>query len=148
VTVGRITAVVAILLAILTARPLLGSFDQAFQYIQEYTGFFTPGIVVIFLLGLFWKRATEAGALAATIGSFALSIALKTLWPGLPFMDRMGLVFLLALVLAIVCSLLWPAAALANRIQTAGIGFGTSAGFNVGAAGVIVILIALYTAWW
>ena len=74
-TVGRIAAVVAILLAIVTARPLLGSFDQAFQYIQEYTGFFTPGIVVIFLLGLFWKRATEAGALAATVGSFALSIA-------------------------------------------------------------------------
>ena len=75
VIVGRIAAVVAILLAILTARPLLGSFDQAFQYIQEYTGFFTPGIVVIFLLGLFWKRATEAGALAATIGSFVLSVA-------------------------------------------------------------------------
>ena len=55
---------VAILLAILTARPLLGSFDQAFQYIQEYTGFFTPGIVVIFLLGLFWKtrdRSRRAG---------------------------------------------------------------------------------------
>ena len=108
VTVGRIAAVVAILLAILTARPLLGSFDQAFQYIQEYTGFFTPGIVVIFLLGLFWKRATEAGALAATIGSFALSVAIKALWPELPFMDRMGLVFLLALLLAVVCSLLGP----------------------------------------
>jgi SSS family solute:Na+ symporter len=148
VAVGRIAAVVAILLAIVTARPLLGSFDQAFQYIQEYTGFFTPGIVVIFLLGLFWKRATEAGALAATLGSFALSVAIKALWPELPFMDRMGLVFLLALLLAIVCSLLWPATALANRIRTAGVGFLTSAGFNFGAAGVAVILIALYTAWW
>ena len=63
-------------------------------------------------------------------------------------MDRMGVVFLLALLLAIVCSLLWPAAAVANRIQMAGIGFRTSAGFNIGAVGVIVILIALYTAWW
>jgi SSS family solute:Na+ symporter len=148
VNVGRIAAVVAILLAILAARPLLGSFDQAFQYIQEYTGFFTPGIVVIFLLGLFWKRATEAGALAATIGSFALSVALKALWPELPFMDRMGVVFVLALVLAVVCSLIWPAAAVVNRIQTVGVGFRTSAGFNIGAVGVIVILIALYTAWW
>ena len=60
----------------------------------------------------------------------------------------MAVVFLLALLLAIVCSLLWPAAALTNRIQTAGIGFRTSAGFNIGAAGVVVILIALYTAWW
>ncbi len=148
VNVGRIAAVVAILLAILAARPLLGSFDQAFQYIQEYTGFFTPGIVVIFLLGLFWKRATEAGALAATLGSFALSLAIKALWPELPFMDRMGVVFVLALLLAVVCSLIWPAAAVVNRIQTVGVGFRTSAGFNIGAVGVIVILIALYTAWW
>jgi SSS family solute:Na+ symporter len=148
VAVGRIAAIVAILLAIVTARPLLGSFDQAFQYIQEYTGFFTPGIVVIFLLGLFWKRATEAGALAATLGSFGLSVAIKALWPTLPFMDRMALVFVLALLLAVVCSLFWPRAASDNRIQTAGIGFHTSARFNVGAAGVAVILIALYTAWW
>jgi SSS family solute:Na+ symporter len=148
VTVGRIAAAVAILLAILTAQPLLGSFDQAFQYIQEYTGFFTPGIVVIFLLGLFWKRATEAGALAATIGSFVLSLAMKTWWPSLPFMDRMGLVFLLALVLAIVFSLLKPADVGSNRIQTAGVVFRTKTAFNVGAAGVIVVLVALYTAWW
>ena len=68
VRVGRIAASTAIVLAILAARPLLGSFDQGFQYIQEYTGFFTPGIVVIFVLGLFWKRANEAGAIAAAVG--------------------------------------------------------------------------------
>ena len=106
--VGRITAFVAIVLAIIAARPLLGSFDQAFKYIQEYTGFFTPGIVVIFLLGLFWKQANEAGALAGTLASFALSVALKAFWPELPFMNRMGAVFLLALVIAVVVSLAWP----------------------------------------
>lgn len=148
VRMGRITAVVSIVLAIATARPLLGSFDQAFQYIQEYTGFFTPGIVVIFLMGLFWKKATEAGALAATIGSFVLSIAIKALWPQLPFMDRMAVVFLLALGLGVMFSLLRPASLMTNRIQTAGISFGTSAAFNVGAVGVSIILIALYTAWW
>jgi solute:Na+ symporter, SSS family len=63
-------------------------------------------------------------------------------------MDRTALVFLLALLLAVVCSLAWPATALANRIRTAGIGFLTSAGFNIGASGVVVILIGLYTAWW
>src|SRR3546814_16651062 len=62
VLIGRTAAVVAIILAILTARPLLGSLDQAFQYIQEFSGFVTPGITIIFLLGLFWPRATEAGA--------------------------------------------------------------------------------------
>src|SRR5260370_16431573 len=100
VRVGRLAAAVGIGLAMLTAKPLLGSFAQAFQYIQEYTGFFTPGICVIFLLGLFWKRATERAALAAALGSFLLSVALKLLWPGLPFMDRVGLVFVLALMLA------------------------------------------------
>ena len=61
VLIGRITAVVALIVAILSAKPLLGSFDQAFQYIQEFTGFFTPGICVIFLLGMFWERCTVHG---------------------------------------------------------------------------------------
>lgn len=148
VRVGRITAFVAIVLAIIAARPLLGSFDQAFQYIQEYTGFFTPGIVVIFLLGLFWKRANEAGALAATIASFALSIALKALWPELPFMNRMGAVFALALVIAVVVSLAWPAESKANRITTHDVSFRTSTAFNIGALGVVLVLVGLYSVWW
>jgi SSS family solute:Na+ symporter len=148
VRVGRIAAVVAIALGILTARPLLGSFDQAFQYIQEYTGFFTPGIVVIFLLGLFWKRADEAGAIAGTLASFVLSIAIKGIWPDLPFMNRMGLVFLLALAIAIGVSLLRPRGSGANRIVTADVSYRTSGAFNVGALGVLLILVALYTIWW
>jgi len=149
VRVGRITAVVAIALGIVAAKPLLGSFDQAFQYIQEYTGFFTPGIVVIFLLGLFWKRANEAGALAGTIASFALSIALKALWPDLAFMNRMGLVFVLALAIAVVVSLARPATvAETNLIETRGVSYRTSTAFNAGALGVLMILAALYTLWW
>jgi SSS family solute:Na+ symporter len=148
VRVGRIAALVATGLAVATARPLLGSSEQAFQYIQEYTGFFTPGIVVIFLLGLFWKRASETGAIAAAIASFALSILLKWLWPALPFMDRMGVVFLAALALAVLLSLVRPAAAERNRIVTADVDYRTTAGFNIGAVGVAAILIALYTIWW
>jgi solute:Na+ symporter, SSS family len=148
VRVGRIAAVVSIVLAIATARPLLGSFDQAFQYIQEYTGFFTPGIVVIFLLGLFWKRASEAGALAAAIGSFVLSYALKVTMPDFPFMNRMGIMFLAATALAVIVSLLRPAPAERNTITTGGVSFATSSGFNIGSVGVICILIALYTIWW
>lgn len=147
VRVGRISAAVAILLAILTARPLLGSFDQAFQYIQEYTGFFTPGIVVIFLMGLFWKRATEAGALAAAVGSFVLSLALKLGWPELPFMDRMAVVFVAALLLAALVSLARPAPA-ANHILTGNVSFETSTAYNAGAVGVVLILCALYATWW
>jgi len=147
VVVGRLAACAAILLAILSARPLLGSFDQAFQYIQEYTGFFTPGIVVIFLLGLFWPRATEAGALAAAAGSFVLSIALKALWPSLPFLDRMGLVFLLALAAAVAISLRRPTPHAGSRIDTR-VDYRTSPAFNLGALGVIAILTALYAVWW
>jgi SSS family solute:Na+ symporter len=148
VRVGRVSAAAAIAIAMLTARPLLGSFDQAFQYIQEYTGFFTPGICVIFLLGLFYKRATEQGALSAALGSFLLSVALKLLWPNLPFMDRVGLVFLLALVLAVVVSLLTPPPGARNLIETHQMTYGTSSTFNVASLGVILILIALYAAWW
>ena len=148
VLVGRICAAVAILLAIVTARPLLGKSDQAFQYIQEYTGFFTPGIVIIFLLGLFWKRATEAGALAAAVASFVLSLALKYTAPEVPFMNRMSIVFVAALALAVVASLLRPQAAGANRIATRGLSYATPPSFNILAAGVMMILIALYATWW
>ncbi len=148
VKIGRIAASAAIVLAIFTAKPLLGSFDQAFQYIQEYTGFFTPGIVVIFMLGLFWKRANEAGAIAAAVGSFALSIVLKFAWPELPFMDRVGLVFLLALALAVIVSLTLRASSDPNRIRTDDVSYATSGTFNFGALGVTAVLIALYAAFW
>ena len=148
VLVGRIAATVSILLAMATARPLLGNSDQAFQFIQEYTGFFTPGIVVIFLLGLFWKRATEAGALSAAVASFGISLALKYLAPAFPFMDRMAVVFVAALVLAVVVSLLRPQAAAANRITTTGLNYDTTRSFNIASAGVVAILIALYATWW
>lgn len=148
VRVGRVAATVAIVLAVATAKPLLGGFDQGFQYIQEYTGFFTPGIVVIFVLGLFWKRANEAGAIAAAVGSFALSIVLKLAWPSLPFMDRVGLVFLMALALAAVVSTIAPGRGDANRIRTDNVEYGTTLAFNAGAFGVIAILIALYAAFW
>ncbi len=148
VRVGRIAATVSVLVAIATARPLLGSFDQGFQYIQEFTGFFTPGITVIFLLGLFWKKASEAGALAAAIGSFALSIVLKLAWPTLPFIDRVGLVFLLALVLAVVISLWKPARTGQDLIRTDDVRYATPMSFNIGGTAVIAILIALYTVFW
>lgn len=147
VKVGRTVAVIAMVLAMLTAEPLLGKFDQAFQYIQEFTGFFTPGIVVIFLLGMFWKKTTAAGALAAAVGSVALSFLFKMVWPELPFIDRVGLVFLIAAGLAIIVSLI------ENRVQQGAIElseieFGTTQGFNLSALAVTLILAALYATWW
>jgi SSS family solute:Na+ symporter len=148
VLVGRITAVAAILIAIAAAQPLLGKSEQAFQFIQEFTGFFTPGITVIFLLGLFWKRASEWGAIAAAVASVGLSWLFKIVWASLPFMDRMGVVFLISLALAVIVSLLLPNRAGADTIDTANVRYATSTGFNAGALAVVLILIALYATWW
>ena len=148
VLVGRVTAAVATLIALLVARPLLGGSDQAFQFIQEFSGFFTPGITVIFLLGLFWKRASEAGAIGAAIASVALSYAFKMWLPDIPFINRMSIVFGAALALAVLLSLLLPAAAERDRITTEGVTYRTSTGFNIAAFVVIAILVALYATWW
>ncbi|BCA61279.1 sodium transporter [Sphingomonas sp. HMP9] len=148
VKAGRIAAVVAIVIAVSTARPLVGASEQAFQFIQEFTGFFTPGITVIFLLGLFWKRANEAGAITAAVSSVVLSWVLKEVWGTLPFMDRMGAVFLAALVLAVIVSLLVPQRRGADTITTADVDYTTQASFNMGAGAVVLILIALYATWW
>jgi SSS family solute:Na+ symporter len=148
VTVGRWAAVISLVIAVLSARPLLGSFEQAFQYIQEYTGFVTPGICVIFLLGMFWDRTTAAAALVAAVGSFLLSIALKVFWPELPFMDRVGLVFLACFGVAIVMSLMAPRREAALRVDIKNIDYSTSAGFNISALIVIGILATLYYTWW
>ena len=148
VLVGRIAASVAILVAVLVARPLLGHSDQAFQFIQEFTGFFTPGITVIFLLGLFWPRANEAGAIAGAVASVVLSWALKLGWPALPFLDRMGLVFVTTLALAVLVSLVTPAGEPEHPIAPGKGGFATSRLFNAGAVAVVLTLIALYATLW
>jgi SSS family solute:Na+ symporter len=159
VLVGRIAAVVAILIAIVTARPLVGASEQAFQFIQEFTGFFTPGITVIFLLGLFWKRANEAGAIVAAVTSVVLSAAMKYTLPSAalppaiddyltPFMNRMGVVFLVSLLLAVVVSVATPQRAGADTIDTSDVRYRTGTGFNIGALAVVLILVALYATWW
>jgi len=148
VLVGRIAAAVSILVAIATARPLLGSSEQAFQFIQEFTGFFTPGITAIFLLGLFWKRANEAGAIAAAVASVSLSWLFRWQWPSLPFMDRMGVVFLISLGLAVAVSLVMTRHAERDTIDTRNVDYATSRAFNVGALAVVLILVALYATWW
>ena len=148
VVVGRIVAVTAMVLAMICAKPLLGNFDQAFQYIQEFTGFFTPGIVVIFVLGMFWKKATSLGALTAAIGSAVLSFGFKMLWPELPFIDRVGLVFLLCTAIAVVISVLQSNQDQPGAVDLGDIDFSTTRGFNAAGVAVALILIALYAVWW
>ena len=147
VTLGRIVAIVAMGIAMVAAKPLLGNFEQAFQYIQEFTGFFTPGIVAIFMLGLFWARTTATAALIAAIASAALSLYFKLAWPELPFMDRVGLVFLLCVAIGVMWSLARPESQ-AGFVDPAGVSFSTTQGFNVSAVLVTLILVFFYTVWW
>ena len=147
VFVGRIVAITSMLIAVIMAKPLLGNFDQAFQYIQEFTGFFTPGIVVIFLLGMFYKNTTANAALTAAIGSAILSLLFKLTMPELPFIDRVGLVFILCAGLAILVSHVFPIKQL-GAIDLSEINMRTSSGFNISAMVVTLILAALYAIWW
>ncbi len=148
VTIGRMTSVTALIIAVIIARPLLGSFESAFQYIQEFTGLFTPGIVAIFLLAFFWKRTTANGALTAAIGSAVFSVACKIYWPSLPFMDRVGLAFILCMILGMLVSQLESKGDHPHAIDYAAVDTSTSTGFNWATLVIILMLTGLYATWW
>lgn len=146
IIIGRFTAIGALIIAMVLAAPLLGHWDQAFQYIQEYTAFLSPGVVVIFALGLFWPRANETGALWAA-GTSVIGSGFYALYlPQLPFMVRMGYVFLLCLTVAIAGSLLTKRAA--SEIGTDGVDFKTEPSYNAAAALIVLCLIGLYWCFW
>ena len=105
VGVGRLTSLIALIIALIAVYPIMGGADQAFQIIQEYSGFVYPGIVVIFGLGLLWKRASGTAAVVAAIGTFAFSILFKFLLPDVPFLIRMGYVFFCLVILFVTLSL-------------------------------------------
>ena len=99
VNIGRMTSVCALILALIAVYPIMGGADQAFQVIQEYSGFVYPGVVVIFGLGLLWKRASGVAAVVTAIGTFVFSILFKFMMPDTPFLLRMGYVFVCLCIL-------------------------------------------------
>ncbi len=148
VKVGRTVSLGAMVVAMIVARPLLGNFDQAFQYIQEFTGFFTPGVCALFLMGIFWKRTTANGALGIAIGSAVFSLVFKFAWPALPFIDRVGWVFVLCILTGIVFSLVQGAEEHPDAIEYKDVDTSTTSGFNWAALGIVLMLTALYVTWW
>ncbi|MEL6949828.1 MAG: sodium/sugar symporter [Pseudomonadota bacterium] len=148
VRTGRIVSFTAIVIAMLVAKPLLGNFKEAFQYIQEFTGFFTPGVCALFLLGFFWPKTTSNGALATALGSAVLSLVFKLAWPGLPFIDRVGLVFVLCILVGIGVSAMQGAESHPDAIDYETVDTRTTTGFNVGALAILAMLAALYATWW
>ncbi|WP_296701186.1 sodium/sugar symporter [Algoriphagus sp.] len=148
VRVGRITAVVAFLVAAIVA-PALGQLDQAFQFIQEYTGFISPGVFAIFFFGVFWKKTTSNAALVGAALSIPLSVILKIGMPDLPFLDRMGVVFLILAALMIAISLYeGKGKDHPNSIEINKELFKTSASFKIGAFLIAGITAALYIVFW
>ncbi|MFZ4058886.1 MAG: sodium/sugar symporter [Ferruginibacter sp.] len=170
VQIGKITVIVAMIIAVIIA-PLMGIDKKGgFQYIQEYTGFVSPGIFAMFILGFFWKKATSNAALFATVGGFVFSLFFKFL-PGImdlsflqqfgfakandkgifeiPFLDRMGFVFFICVVGMVIISKLDAR----RGIQSKGLAidrsmFKLSPSFTVGALIICGVLAALYTVFW
>ena len=95
VSVGRMVAVGALLIALVAVEPLLGGLDQAFQYIQEYSGFIYPGIIVVFGLGLLWKRASSTAAVWTAILTIPMGVLFKILLPNVAFQFRAGYIFII-----------------------------------------------------
>ncbi len=170
VQVGKITVVVAMILGVIIA-PLMGIDKKGgFQYIQEYTGFFSPGIFAMFILGFFWKKTTSNAALFATVGGFAFSLFFKFL-PGImnlqfleqfnfakanadgiyeiPFLDRMGFVFLICVIGMVLISLFKNRKGVKiNGLEIDSKMFKLSNSFAVGALIVCGVIAALYSFFW
>jgi len=148
VAVGRIVAIVSIVIAIIITRPFLQNFGQGFQYIQNFTGFVTPGICVIFLLGLFWERTTATAAMVAAIATVVMSWAFYQFLPDYPFMNRVGWCFVAGMVIAIGISLASPKRETALRVDIKNVDFTTGTGFNVASLLIVAVLAGLYYMWW
>lgn len=148
VNVGRITVIVALLIAIIVA-PALNTMPQMFQYIQEYTGVVSPGILAVFVMGLFWKKANTKGAIIGVISSIPVALALKLLPVEMPFLDQMLYTCFITMVVIWMVSL-----TTANHdedpkaISLSKDTFITSKGFNIAAYAILLILGLLYTIFW
>lgn len=174
VWLGRMSVIVSIFLAVvlslLLGEKLMGEGKQGFQYIQEYTGFVSPGIFAMFILGFFWKRTTSNAALFATVGGFIFSVILKLLPQfadlsflepinfaklnadgvyEIPFLDRMGFVFILCVIgMSIITNIDNRRGVKPNGLIVEKSMFRMAPGFAAGSLIVLGILVALYTIYW
>jgi SSS family solute:Na+ symporter len=161
VNVGRLSAFVALIIASIMA-PLLGGIDQAFQFIQEYTGIVSPGILSVFILGLFWKKTSNKGAIYGALTSIPIALffkvgpkgwmtgcALDGIFPSLPFLDQMGITAILSMVVIALVSIRENK----ENDDLKGISldkgvFDTSALYNIGSFALMIILAGLYAFFW
>ncbi|MEJ5995240.1 sodium/sugar symporter [Pedobacter sp. Du54] len=155
VNVGRWAVAISMTIAAIVT-PALKSLDQAYQFIQEYVGFISPGVLAIFLLGFYWKRTTSAAAMAGALITIPLSTVLKFLpawtngaFPDLPFFNRMEIDFVVIVLLMIGISLAKPQTLASEKaIEVDTSMFKVSTSFAIGSLLISGILVALYTVFW
>lgn len=156
VSTGRITGAVALVVAMLIA-PLLGNLGQAFQFIQEYTGVVSPGILAVFLAGLFFKRATNNGAIWGIISSIPIALYFKVgpkgwsdaaMFVNIPFLDQMFITAVLSLAIILAISFYESKTADAKGIPINRELFKTGPAFNIGATIVLILCAVLYAVFW
>lgn len=148
VRTGRIVIIISMVIGAIVA-PVLSNFGQAFQFIQDFTGLISPGVVAIFLLGFFWKPATANAALVAALATIPTGLLLEKMLPHLPFLHRMGWVFAALVALMVVISLLdKKGQQQVKPIEVDSSMFRTSQSFAVGALLVTGIVSALYLMFW
>ncbi len=148
VSVGRIVAAAALVIAVLLA-PLLGSIPQMFQYIQEYTGLVSPGVLAVFLLGLFWKKTTNKGAIIGIISSIFVALLLKSTVVDLPFIDQMFYTLIITMaVIAGVSLTTSPDVDDPKGIKLTSKLFITDSIFNISAYAILIMLVVLYAVFW
>lgn len=150
VNVGRITAASALLIAGILA-PFLDNMGQVFQYIQEYTGVVSPGILAVFLMGLFWKKANARGAITGIIISIPVALILKMSIMELPFMDQMFYTTIITMVIIAGVSLTTGKEGEVDDPKGIPLTtelFKTGKKFNISAYVIMLILVFLYTFFW
>ncbi len=148
ISIGRSAVVLSLLTAVLLAKPLLGSSDEIFQYIQNFTGMFTPGILVIFLVALFWKKATTMSVLVAAILSVSMSAFITYTFPEFPYIHRMGIVFFASGFGCYLTTLAQGYLDQEKAIDLNGIDFSTSKAFNINTLVVVSVLAVVYGVFW
>ncbi len=148
VNMGRISAGVALVTAIIVA-PQLDNVPQVFQYIQEYTGMVSPGILAVFLMGLFWKKTTAKGAIYGVLVSIVIAVFLKSPAVQLPFLDQMFYTLIATMAIIVGVSLTTnPHDEDPKAIHTTADMFQTTPAFNIGAYVILVIVAVLYAVFW
>jgi len=148
VLTGRLTALIALIIAVSVA-PILGNIPQMFQYIQEYTGLVSPGILAVFIMGLFWKKATNKAAIWGVLSSIVVAFLLKLPAVDLPWMDQMLYTMLITMVIIAGVSMITSKQTEdPNGIELTADLFKTGKAFNISAYAILLILVVLYAVFW